>query len=369
MERPLYRPVGTPVRQIDTPALVVDLAALEHNIETVHAFFRQHPAKLRPHASAHRCPALAHRQLAAGGTVSGISVTSPGEAEVFAEHGIHDIFIANEIVTPRKIALLCALARQVTLSVAVDHAANVQALSASATAHGVTLRVVVDIRTRPGRCGVAPGQAALELARAVCQAPHVEFAGLMTTAERLLADNHENLATEVRQWLQPVLDTRDLLERSGIDVPMVSVGGTSTYELTGQLEGVTEIRAGTYALMDARSGSSLPRLQPAASVLTTITSRPEPGAAIADGGQKAIGVDLGLPVVADLPGAVAQRLSAEHCRLDLDTNADREVALGDKISLIPWDIGNCVNLYDYMHVVRDGALEAVWSIAARGHYR
>ena len=84
MERPVFKPAGTPVEELDTPALVVDIDALDHNIETLHSFFRGVDAKVRPHVEAHRCPAIAHRQIAAGGTAGGISVTTVGEAEVFA---------------------------------------------------------------------------------------------------------------------------------------------------------------------------------------------------------------------------------------------------------------------------------------------
>ena len=163
MERPIFKPIGTPVAQLDTPALVVDLALVEHNIATLHAFFQQREAKVRPHVTAHRCPALAHRQLAAGGTVGGISVTTVGEAEVFADHGFDNICVANEVVTPQKICRLCALARRASVIVAVDSPANAHDLSTAAEAHGVTLQVVVDIHTRLQRCGVEPGPPAVDL--------------------------------------------------------------------------------------------------------------------------------------------------------------------------------------------------------------
>jgi D-serine deaminase-like pyridoxal phosphate-dependent protein len=120
--------------------------------------------------------------------------------------------------------------------------------------------------------------------------------------------------------------------------------------------------------MDARHVTRLPSLQPAARVLTTVTSRPEPDTAITDCGQKAIGIDLGLPQVAGLSGAVAAGLSAEHARLRLDSDTARKLIVGEKIWLTPWDIGTCVNLYDFMHAVRSGTLEAVWAVAARGQY-
>src|SRR5687767_8633367 len=119
MERPIFKPIGTPAVQLDTPALVVDMAVLERNIDTLHSFFRQADAKVRPHMEPHRCPPIARKQLAAGGSVGGICVNTVGQAEVFAEYGFSDILVANEIVTPQKIRRLCALARQEKITVAV----------------------------------------------------------------------------------------------------------------------------------------------------------------------------------------------------------------------------------------------------------
>jgi D-serine deaminase-like pyridoxal phosphate-dependent protein len=369
MERPIFKPVGTPVEHLDTPALVVDLAIMERNIDTLHAFFRQHEAKVRPHLESHRCPAIAHKQLAAGGTVGGICVGTVGQAEVFAEHGFTDILVASEIVPPQKIDRLCALARHASMTVAVDHPQNVQDLSNVARTHGVTLHVVVDVHTRGNGCGVEPGQPALDLAKLVQQAPHLEFAGLMTREGPTPAEDPGKLAEESRQWVQKVLDTREMAEKAGLAVRTVSVGGTYNYEIAGAMAGVTEVLAGIYALLDARYAQACPQFKTAASVMATVTSRPEPGAAVVDAGQKAIGIDTGLPVAQNLPGTTVVALSAEHGRLRLADDADGKVALADKVWLTPWDIGTCVNLYDYIHAVRDGKLEVVWDVAARGRYR
>lgn len=369
MERPIFKPIGTPVEQLDTPALVVDLAILEQNLETLHAFFRQQQAKVRPHVEAHRCPAIAHKQLAAGGTVGGICVTTVGQAEVFAEHGFTDMLVANEIVTPQKISRLCALARHAKMTVAVDHPKNIQDLSEAARTADVTLYVAVDINTRVNRCGIEPGQPAVDLARAAHQAPHLEFAGLMTSEGPMATEDPAQLAPESRRWIQQVLDTREMVEKAGIDVRVVSVGGTYNYEHAAAMAGVTEVLAGSYALMDYRYHQACQQFKPAARVLTTVTSRPEPGTAILDAGQKAIGSDTGLPVAEDIPGATVVSLSAEHGRLRLPGDMDARVALGGQVWLTPWDIGTCVNLYDYLHAIRHGKLEVVWNIAARGRYR
>jgi D-serine deaminase-like pyridoxal phosphate-dependent protein len=369
MERPIFKPIGTPVTQLDTPALVVDLRTLERNLGTLHAFFRQCEATVRPQMDAHLCPAIAHKQLAAGGTAGGIGVSTVGEAEVFAEYGFTDIFIVNEIVIPHKIARLCALAHHTKLTVAVDQSHNVEDLAGAARAHGVTLHVAVDIDTRGNGCGIKPGQPAVDLAKTIVQAPPLVFAGLMTRDGPTPTEDPAKLAGESRQWIQQVLDARALVEQAGLPVTMVSVGGTYNYEIAGAMAGVTEVRAGTYALMDYRHAQARQQFRPAAHVLATVTSRPEPGTAIVDTGQKAIGSDSGLPVAEEIPGATVTSLSAEHGRLRLPEAADGRVGLGDKIWLTPWDIGTCVNLYDYIHAGRDGTLEMVWDIAARGRYR
>jgi D-serine deaminase-like pyridoxal phosphate-dependent protein len=369
MERPIFKPVSTPVAQLDTPALVVDLTALERNLDTLHGFFRPRDAKVRPYVEAHLCPAIAHKQLAAGGTAGGIGVGTVGQAEVFAKYGFTDIFVVNEIVTPHKITRLCALAHHAKITVAVDQPRNVQDLSDAARVHGVTVHAAVDVHTRSNGCGVEPGQPAVDLAKVVSQAPHLAFAGLMTRDGPTPTEDPGQLAGESRQWIQRVLDTRAMLEHAGLAVPMVSVGGTYNYEIAGAMAGVTEVRAGTYALMDYRHVRARPQFKPAARVMATVTSRPEPGTAIVDAGQKAIGSDTGLPAAEDIPGATVVSLSAEHGRLRLSAEADAKVALGDKVWLTPWDIGICVNLYDFIHAVRDGKLEVVWDVAARGTYR
>jgi D-serine deaminase-like pyridoxal phosphate-dependent protein len=369
MERPIFKPVGTPVEELDTPALVVDLTSLERNVETAHAFFRQRQAKLRPYVETHCCPAIAHKQLAVGGTAGGICVATIGQGEVFAEQGFSNIFVANKIVTPAKIARLCALARHARIMVSVDDPHNVDALSEAARRHRITCDVVVDIHTRVNGCGIEAGQPAVELAKRIHAAEHLAFAGLMTREGPLPSDDPGKLIDASRQWIQQVLDTREMVEKSGIGVRVVSVGGTYNYEIAGAMAGVTEVVAGSYALLDYRYAQACPRFKPAARVMATVTSRPEAGTAIVDAGQKAIGSDAGLPVAEAIPGASVVSLSAEHGRLRLPEEADGKITLGDKLWLTPWDMGTCVNLYDYIHAVRDGKLEAIWDVAARGRYR
>lgn len=373
MERPILKPVGTPVAELDTPALVVDMDILEANIARVHARFRDSAANIRPYVEAHRCPAIAHKQLAAGGAI-GIGVASVGEGEVFAQSGFRDILIANPIASPPKISRLCALANMAKVTIAADNAANIRRLSDAAATGGVALNVVVDINTGQPRGGVSPGQPALDLARAIVQADALNFAGLMccdvpdftAAADALAADA---LAADARNRIQQTLDTRQLLERHGIDVESVIVGGDSCLEQAADTDGVTEALAGAYALMDQAHAALLPQIQPAAAVMASVTSLPEPGTAILDTGRKAMGEDFGFPALADFPALQVASMSAEHGKLQWTDDAQVSLALGDKIRLIPLEIGGCVNVYDYIHAARDGKLEAVLDISARGKYR
>lgn len=364
MERPIFKPIGTPEEELDTPALVVDLGKLDQNIETMHAFFRERDAKLRPSVAAHGSPAIAHMQLAAGGTVGGITAATLGQAEVFAANGLTDILVATLLVTPVKIARLCALARRASVTVVVDSARNVADISSAAVANGVSIDALVSVNTGLNATGVEPGGPAVALAKAVEAADGVRFAGLMTHDGPISGDRDES-----RESIQQVLDTRKDVEGAGIEVGTVSVGGTHNYDVAGDMEGVTEVPAGSYALMDARYQPRRTEFANAARVMSCVTSMPEAGNIITDVGRKAICVDAGNPSLDGLPGAKVRGLSAEHGGIDVDPGVDLGLGLGDRIWFIPRDIAGCVNVHDYMHATRDGRLEAVWELPARGRYR
>ena len=374
MERPVFQAPGTPVEELDTPALVVDLDVMDRNIATVHACFSQSSAKIRPHAGRHQCPRIAYRQLRAGATVDGIGVTTVGEAEVFSDAGIRDILVANQVVTQPKIKRLCVLAGSNEIRVAVDDPGNVAALSEAATASGITLGVLVELDVGLGRCGVTPGDQALTLAKIVARAAGLRFDGLMAIppipdiGEDSDTPDRSQRDTETRYHLQQVVDTRELMEKEGLAVPTVCVGGTHNYEFAAGITGITEVLAGSYPLMDYNLSRWRPELKPAARILTGIISRPNADSAVLDAGHKATGPDRGLAVLEGISGAQATRFSAEHGVLALDGEAAQQIGPGDKAWLVPFDLGLCLNQYDYIRAVKGGKLEGFWTIAGRGHF-
>ena len=368
MERPVFQPIGTPVEELDTPALVLDLDVATSNIQRLHHFFEDTSAKVRPHVGCHQCPRLAHLQMAAGGTIVGIAVTTVGEAEVFSDAGFNDILVTREVVTRPAIRRLCGLAQLKRITVAVDDPQNVADLSQAAVGAGVVLRVLVELDAGMGRCGVAPGPASLELARGVDSSAGLEFSGLMANEGPVPNGEWEQVAADNHSRLQLVLDTRELIERGGLPVPTVSVGGTYNYDTAGRMSGVTEVQAGIYPLMDHRSSRGRPEFVPAAKILSEVISHPTESRAIVDAGHKATGPDEGLPVVEGIPGATASRFSAEHGILDLENRAVNGLHPGEKVWMVPFDLALAVNQFDYFRAVRQGKLVGFWPIAARGRF-
>ena len=168
--------IGDPLAAVETPALVVDLDTFEHNLDLMANVVRGSGLALRPHAKSHKCPDIAKAQIARGAV--GICCQKVDEAAAFVAAGIANVLVTNEVVTPSKIARLAALAQSATIGVLIDDARVVADLSAAATQAGGTLHVYVEIDVGAGRCGVAPGAAAVPLAQAVAAAPGLGFRGL-----------------------------------------------------------------------------------------------------------------------------------------------------------------------------------------------
>ncbi len=360
--------IGQSKWDLDTPALLIDLPAMERNIARMAAFFADKKAKLRPHAKTHKCPTISHMQLEAGNAV-GITCAKLGEAEVLAAAGIKDILIANQIVGQQKIARLVGLAHYTDVMVAVDDPINVEQLSAAAVDAGVQLRVLVEVNIGMNRCGVEPGEPTLELARKVAEARGLRFMGLQGYEGHLVM--HPNLEERRQRTLaamKSLVETRRLIEGAGLEVAIVSGGGTGTYDITGTVEGVDEVQAGSYVFNDVRYRSVGAHFDCALTVLATVISRPTPTLAITDAGHKVLTSEFGLPELVGIEGASLIGLSEEHGKVEFKV-PNRDLRPGDKVEFIPSHGCTTINLFDFYHAIRDDRLEAVWEVAGRGKSR
>lgn len=351
--------------EIDTPAPLIDVERLDRNIAAMAAAFATSPAGLRPHAKTHKCAAIARRQLAAG--AHGITCAKVGEAAAMVAGGIPDVLIANEVVGSLKLARLIALARTATVTVAVDSAEVVAALSAASASAGTTIGVLVELDVGMGRAGVRSTEALLEVAHRVENAPGLRFRGVMGY-EGHIVDHHDLAyrASETRTALETLSAARRALEHAGLAVECVSAGGTGTYTITRTWPDLTEVQVGSYVFMDANYTAieGMEALTPALTVLATVISRPEPGIVILDAGLKAIGSEYATARLLDYPAAGCAYLSEEHARFDLPTAVD--LAVGDKVCIQPPHCCTTSNLHERFYVLRGDALENVWPIEGRG---
>src|SRR5579862_155283 len=107
------------IDDLDTPSLVVDMDIMEANLRRMADFTKECGVNLRPHVKTHKIPEIAKLQIEGG--AKGVCLQKLSEAEVFATHGVTDIFITNEVVGKQKYPRLARLADQIDLRVAIDN--------------------------------------------------------------------------------------------------------------------------------------------------------------------------------------------------------------------------------------------------------
>ena len=362
-------PLGSTKEALDTPALCLDLDALESNIAAVMGACRTHGVAWRPHAKGHKSPDIAALQLAAGAL--GVTVAKLGEAEVMAAAGMRDILIANMIVGPLKLARLVELCRVADPIVCVDHLDQIEPLSQAMRQAGLSIRVMIEVDIGLRRVGVPVGEPTLALAREILSRPGLRFAGIMGYEGHLLTvENLAEKSVKIRDALAELTATADLLRSHDIPCELVSCAGTGSYLYAVEQPGISEIQAGGAIFMDVfyRTRCQVPDLRYALTVLTTIVSRPTPERAIIDSGRKTLSMELIMPEVAGRDDIRVMGLNAEHGTLELAPSA-QNLKIGDRLELIPGYGDLTTVLHDELYGYRQGRLEAIWPIAARGKLR
>lgn len=357
--------------EVDTPALVVDLDALEYNLDTMAALLAPTGVKLRAHAKTHKSPVIAKLQMARGAV--GNCVQKVTEAEVLAWGGIPDILVSNEVVGAAKLARLCALARIAKVAVCADDAGQVAAIEAAAADAGVRMTVLVEIDVGAGRCGIAPGPEAVALAQRIAGSKHLIFGGLQAYHG---SAQHKRTVAERRALIGGAIEasrrTIEQLRQQGLDCPIVGGAGTGTFQIEAASGVYNEMQAGSYVFMDAdyarnldESGALVSTFRHALFVLSTVMSQSQTGIAVLDAGHKAVAVDSGMPTVWHRPDVTYASASDEHGKLTYgsETTAPK---VGEKLRLVPGHCDPTVDKFDWYVGVRNGRVECLWPVAARG---
>jgi D-serine deaminase-like pyridoxal phosphate-dependent protein len=372
------RMVGRSVGSVSggTPYVLIDGPKMKRNIRKIADVASKNGVALRPHVKTHKIPSIAREQVEAG--AAGITVAKISEAEVMADGGMEDIFVAYPLVTEAKIRQAIQVDERVArLVVAVDSLEGARRLSA--VAGDRTLEVRLEIDTGLRRTGVLYDEA-VGMAEEIEAISNLNLTGIYTYRGAVLGGSKTlELEKAGLEEGQLMVSLAERMRERGIGVDEVSVGSTPTAEYVAKVDGVTEIRPGTYVFYDrmqARLGAcSLDEC--AAVVVCTVVSRPARDLVIIDGGSKTFATDVGPGAeplnlkgyghVVGYPEAVLERLTEEHGMLSVDEECDLEV--GDTLQIIPNHICSTVNLHDEVYIAReDGGVEETL-VAARGKVR
>ena len=364
LQNPLSPKIGTAINDLDTPCLILDMDAVDHNMGVMSDYYQDKDAKLRGHSKNHKSPAIAHRQINKGGTIGGVCAAKVSEAEVMVHGGISSVFITSEIVDASKIERLCNLASQSQILVACENAVNAQNLSQVAMRFGVNLGVVIEVETGLTRCGIQDINQGIELAKEITSLPGLDFQGIMShqMMERP-SSAKEDRVIEGRQLIQKILDTKSAIESEGISVDIVSTGETWSYDVAGEIPGVTEVQGGSYLIMET-SYDYMTDFQFAGKILTTIISTPRDGVAVGDAGIKAVGSLKGMPQVDNRTDLIVEAMEANRALYRIEEGG--QVQIGDQLLLIPAQQDAMVSRWDRFVGIRNGKVETVWEISARG---
>jgi len=359
------------VSEIDTPALVVDLDILERNLRRVADYTGEHGLRLRPHTKTHKSTRLARRQLEAG--AAGLTVAKVSEAEVMLGAEPADLLVAYPVIGQGKLARLCEVARRTRVTVALDSAFAARQLSDAARAAQVEVGVLAEVDVGLGRVGVAPGEPLLRLAQTICNLPHLAFEGITFYPGHIKDLGEAGVAAlaQLRDLLHEILAQ---FRRAGMEVKIVSGGSTPTLYHSHELEGLTEIRPGTYVFNDVntvRSGGC-DLADCAAYIQATIVSTAHPGQIIVDGGSKTFSSDRlvnsaepSFGYLVEAPAARFHKMNEEHGFVDV-TACDTQFSIGDRVRIIPNHICVAVNLHEQVYGIRGETVEEIWKVEARG---
>ncbi len=362
--------------ELDTPSLVLDLDVVERNAREMARVASDAGVRLRPHTKTHKSPFIAGIQRAAGG--GAITVAKLGEAEVMVDAGFDDLLIAYPLWGAIKLRWLRALLERASVRVSLDSIEVAEGLGRVGRELARDVPALVEVDTGLHRLGRPPGEPTVELVAAIAGVDGLDVVGLLTHAGHAYrSTSPDELRAAAEREAADLVETAEACRRAGVDVREVSVGSTPTARIAAGVDGVTEIRPGTYIFNDVqqmRLGVAT-EAECAARVLTTVVSRPSADRFVIDAGSKAFSSD-GVPDARTFPGrgVVAGRpnlrldvFSEEHGVGHLE--GDERLAIGDRLEVIPLHVCACVNLFDVAFGVRGGGVEREIPIAGRGRSR
>jgi D-serine deaminase-like pyridoxal phosphate-dependent protein len=355
--------IGRARHDVATPALLLDLDVAKRNIATMAEKFRELPANLRPHIKVHKSIELARLTVEAGAI--GVACATAWEAIVMARGGIGDVLIANQLVDPDKVGAVAELAREHRITVTVDDSRNAEQLSRAAVEAGSRVEVFVELDVGMGRCGLRTKEELLPIVERIASLDNLQFRGLQAyEGHCMLEPDREKRIRDARAANDQAVQAADFLAEHGHPCVDISGGGTGTYFITGANPRITEVQAGSYALLDCFHGNLVPGgFEVAMTVLGTVISR-QGSTVVLDCGRKAVGIDFVTPPLVAYPEAEIRYYAEEHCLADFPGKPPLD--LGDRAEVMAGYGPTTVNLHDVFHVVENGVVTDIWPVNPRG---
>jgi len=365
--------VGMDEADIQTPCLILDLDALERNVKKMGDYAKAHNMRHRSHGKMHKSVDVQNLQEELGGAI-GVCCQKVSEAEVFVRGGIKDVLVSNQVRNPAKIERLANLPKLgATITVCVDDVDNVAELSAAATKAGTELNCYIEIDCGAGRCGVTTTEAVVEIAKAIDVAENLKFTGIQAYQGAMQhMDSFSDRKAKTQIAIDQVQEAIDALTEIGLKPEFVSGGGTGSYYFESNSGVFNELQCGSYAFMDADYGRILDEdgnridageWENALFILTSVMSHAKTDKAIVDAGLKAQSVDSGLPFIYGRDDVEYVKCSDEHGVVS-DPNGVLEI--NEKLKLVPGHCDPTCNVHDFYIGVRNGKVETVWPVSARG---
>lgn len=364
---------GMDEAHIQTPCLILDLDALERNIKKMGDYAKAHGMRHRAHGKMHKSVDVLKLQMEIGGAI-GVCCQKVSEAEVFVRAGISDVLVSNQV---RELSKIDRLARLPLLGariiVCVDDLANVADLSAAAQKHATRIECLVEIDCGAGRCGVKTNEEVVAIAKAIDGAAGLKFTGIQAYQGAMQhIDSYEQRKAKLDLAIAQVADAVSALKIAGLEPELVSGGGTGSYYFESNSGVYNELQCGSYAFMDAdygrihdKDGQRIDRgeWENALFILTSVMSHAKPHLAVVDAGLKAQSVDSGLPVVYGRDDVKYIKCSDEHGVVE---DSSGVLKINEKLRLVPGHCDPTCNVHDWYVGVRDGKVETIWPISARG---
>lgn len=369
--------ITSPYSYLETPSLLIDKDIALANIEMMQKKADSLGLKLRPHIKTHRMPYFAKLQMEAG--ACGIACAKIGEAEVMADNGISDIFIANEVIGEDKYERLKNLHRRIHVRIGIDNEVQLGQMEKVFATEARPLEVLIEYEVGEVRTGVTNDEQLIQLVNAIKKCEHVVLKGIFShEGHTYKADNIEDCCAKAKTAYEKTVRAAEIIRSMGVEIDTVSIGATPSVMNGHSFEGITELRLGTYVFFDVGQSKAIQDFSHcAATVLASVISKPEKNRVVLDTGAKAlvsqnrptgICATAGFGAIKGAEDITIDNLFDEHGVLNNEKFKEM-VNIGDKVEVIPSHVCPTVNLYDTAYLVSDGKVIETLPIACRGKSR